>query len=447
MNNSIKSNFNNRELFKKKAISRAIGLCVLTGSMFPSLASANMQDRIEALEAQLNVLKAQVSEQKTLTESAIEKSNNTQSNNNSVSVKTASGTTFEYGGFIKLDSVWAEGDHGKISNNYLIVPSSIGTDETLGSTKSRLNATAKFSRFHFKTSTVTDAGKIGSYIELDFNGGDGSGVTNQGSSGLRHAFFTWDYNDNSSLLAGQTWSTLFNTAALPEAADFVGPTAGTVFIRQPQVRWTHKLSRGSVMLALEEPGSTTGGKATEIDGGGAMPDVIARYNGKAGNFSYSLAGVLREIVVSESDFTDNQSENGFGVSLSGVYRFDSGDNLKMMYNHGELGRYVALAAFNDGAYDSAAGDIDVRTTSGGFVSYQHHWSDQLRSSVTYAFTQNNDEEIAGAAKEISNAYINLMYSPTKKLTLGAEYMMGEREEVNGNSGEETRLQVTAKYGF
>ena len=101
------------------------------------------------------------------------------------------------------------------------------------------NLHAKTSRFYFTTDTDTDAGRVSSRIELDFmlsRNGD-ERISNSWNSRIRHAFIKWDYSDSGSLLAGQTWSTFFNVGALPDLLDFVGPV-GTIFDRQPMLRWT-----------------------------------------------------------------------------------------------------------------------------------------------------------------------------------------------------------------
>src|SRR5690606_40479697 len=50
---------------------------------------------------------------------------------------------------------------------------------------------------------------------------------------LRQAYVSWN-----NWLAGQTRSNFQDTAALPEAVDFVGVTDGTTFVRQAQLRYT-----------------------------------------------------------------------------------------------------------------------------------------------------------------------------------------------------------------
>jgi len=201
------------------------------------------------------------------------------------------------------------------------------------------------------------------------------------------------------------------------------------------------------MLALEEPATTIDGATT--NGGGAMPDMVARYNGKAGGLSYSAALMARDVTISDAGVTEQESEMGLGLSVSGKLAFDSGDSVKFMLSHGNLGRYQALGAFNEGWTDGA-GDLELRTVTGGFVAYQHLWSDNLRSTFSYAATEGDEDSTYSAATDtesVSNVLANIMYSPTKKLTFGAEYMTGERKQIDGEKGSEDRFMVTTKYAF
>ena len=42
---------------------------------------------------------------------------------------------------------------------------------------------------------------------------------------------------------------------------------------------------------------------------------------------------------------------------------------------------------------------------------------------------------------------NLIWSPIPRIDLGAEYLWGRRENVGGDRGDATQLQVTVKYRF
>jgi len=361
-------------------------------------------------------------------------------------------TNVSIGGFIKFDALFSQYSGatraGNVGDDFL-VPSTIATGD--GGDTWVYDSNAKFSRLNVKSVTDTDAGKVTGFIEMDFNGANDERLTNQASNGLRHAFLKWQKENGASVTAGQTWSTFFNVGALPEAVDFIGPTSGTIFVRQPQVRYTMPMGAGSVSVAAENPSvglhadNGTGTDSNNIDTSG-LPDLIARYDGKAGAISYSAAAMLRQI--GYNDGTNDESENGFAVSFSGKYAMSNGDDIKFMVSSGTLGRYIALNAFRDGGIE-ADGSVDLTTVTGGFVAYKHGWSDKSRTTVSYAFANasNSDSITSDVNKSINNAYVNYMYSPTKKLTFGVEYMMAERETESGATGDLKRVQFTSKWAL
>lgn len=365
-------------------------------------------------------------------------------------------TDFSVGGFIKADAMWSDFSDGDraaatVGDDFL-VPSVIPVGDGGNDASSQFDSHVKHSRFWLKTITSTDAGKVKSYIEMDFNnGGTDERLTNQAPNGLRHAFLAWDYSDQGNLLVGQTWSTFFNVSALPEAVDFVGPTSGTVFVRQAQARWTKKLSGGSsLMLAAENPSTSLydggSGLSNNKYDNNTVPDLIARYNGKAGSLSYSAAVIARQLAYRDGAY--DEAENGVGISVSGKWLFANGNDIKFMVNSGNLGRYVALNAFRDGVIESD-GSIHAVDVTGGYIAYKHKWSGKLRSTISYASTSadNATETVGDVTKTVSNASINLLYSPTPKLTFGGEYIVAERETESGVDGDMKRLQLMAKWAF
>jgi len=428
---------------KKTNFLVATGMAAL---LLPAWASAddNMAKRVELLEQQLRSLKAEMQKTVAVAEKASKASNS--------GFKGKANTTYSFGGFIKADAMWSEHSDqqraGNVGDDFL-VPSTIKAGG--GSKGDKVfDAHAKTSRVWLKTVTDTDVGPIKSYIEFDFNASSDERLTNQSSNGLRHAFVDWQYSDTASLLAGQTWSTFFNVGALPEAVDFIGPTSGSLFNRQTQLRWTKKVGDGSIMLSAENPSTGLNDGGSGISGSSfddsTMPDLVARYNGKAGNLSYSTAVIGRDIAYKSGAMDDDVY--GVAVSVSGKYLFDNGDDVKFMVNHGNLGRYIALQAFRDGAVE-ADGDIELLDVTGGFVAYRHLWTEKLRSTVSYAMASadNASSTAVTTTESISNASINLMYSPTKPLTFGIEYMMADRELENGVDGDLKRLQFMTKYVF
>ena len=368
---------------------------------------------------------------------------------------TQAETQYKFGGYIKFDAIFSQYSDtqraGNVGDDFL-VPSTIAVGDGSGEGDMVFDSNAKFSRINFKSTTDTDVGDVVSFIEMDFNAGNDERLTNQASNGLRHAFLAWNKADGSSVTAGQTWSTFFNVGALPEAVDFVGPTSGTIFVRQPQIRYTLPMAGGKVMVAAENPSSGFNddrGSATansnNIDDN-TMPDFIGRFDASAGSLSYSAALMLRQIAY--NDGTNDESEMGYALSLSGKYAMNNGDDVKFMLSSGALGRYIALNAFRDGGIE-ADGSIDLNNVTGGFVAYKHMWSPQMRSTVSYAFADadNSDAITSDVTKSINNMYVNLMYSPTKQLTFGGEYILAERETESGANGDLSRIQFTSKLSF
>ena len=348
---------------------------------------------------------------------------------------TKGNTQYSFGGYVKLDAMVSQYSGGERATSSVgddfLVPSVIPVGGENGD--AHFDMQAKHSRIWFKTSTQTDAGVISTHIEMDFgvNQIGDERISNSSVNRIRHAYVNWQYDDNSSLLAGQSWSTFFNVGTLPETLDFVGPV-GTAFERQAQLRWTHGVGNGnSVMLAIENPSSGLNGGASGATGGGdfdnnSLPDVVVRYNGKSGDLSYSVATVLREIAYKEN-FTNNlaqpiegdESEIGYGVSFSGKWQLGQ-DDLKFQLNAGNLGRYLGLQSFRDG-YIESNGDIDLLDTVGGFIAYRHFWAPKWRSSFVLSASEADQPSNApaGTPSAYRSAHANLLYSPVKALTLGA----------------------------
>jgi hypothetical protein len=281
---------------------------------------------------------------------------------------------------------------------------------------------------------------------MDFAvGGQGDErISNSWANRMRHAYVQWDYAENRSLLAGQTWSTFFNVATLPANLDFVGPV-GTIFNRQPMLR----LTAGRWMLAAENPRTRLQNEAQDEFSEG-IPDLVVRYNGQAGDLAWSAAGIGRQLTYDNRVADD--ATYGYGLSLAGKWQMGA-DDLRFMVNYGNaLGRYLGLNAFNDG-YVNNEGSIETFDQWGGFVAYRHsfdaRWSGGVTLSVAEASNPNR-ADYAGAdtmASSYQTGHFNLIYSPTARFSIGGELIYGKKELENGNDGSMTRLLMSVKYGI
>lgn len=351
----------------------------------------------------------------------------------------AANTEFSYGGYIKFDATYSEYKDGDMAAAGLgrdfYVPSTIPTGATNGTES--IDMHAKSSRFNLKAVTTLDNGeKLTSFIEMDFLGSVQGNelVSNSYSPRLRHAFFS--YNN---LTVGQTWSTFMNVGALPETVDFVGVSDGTVFVLQALVRYT----LGNLQLALENPETNLSGTAQDDN---SVPDLVARYNIKAGDHSVSVAALGRQLRTQTSAGV-TESATGFGVNVAGVLKLGRND-LKFSVAQGQLGRYVGLGAVADAVLDGN-GEIEATDVTAAFVAYRHFWTPQLRSTIAYSMLDADYDDSAAVTlnKKANSSRINLMYSPSKEVTYGVEYSMASLEKVGGDKGDMNRLHFTARYTF
>ena len=370
----------------------------------------------------------------------------------SITPNAAPGTTFLITGFVKADAIWTNTSDGEIADSStgrdFYVPSTIPIGNAAADEGTDLNAHVKQSRVNFGTDTILEGGdKLSTRFEIDFFGQVSNAdqrISNTYSPVVRHAYVQWR-----NWLVGQTWSNFMDVATLPEAVDFIGPTDGTSFVRQPQVRWT----KGGFSMSAENRETTilpydtagvAGGRIVSDDG--YAPDFTARYAWKASWGHIALAGLLRELT-HETATIDDSTWAG-ALSLSGKFNFGK-DDIRWMLLTGNLGRYVGLNFATD-AVLSASGSIDSVDGTAGFIAYRHMWTSKLRSTVSYAMQDYDNESILSnsAANKSSNSWtVNLFYSPIPKLDIGGEYRMATAERENGAEGDLDRFQLTTKYSF
>ncbi len=355
--------------------------------------------------------------------------------------------SYKFGGYIKLDGMFSDYSGGDLA------PASLGTQFyvpatiPVGGTPAEgpdLDMQARETRLNFKSDHVLGNGdKLGTFIEMDFflgSGGD-ERVSNSYNPRLRHAFLK--YNN---WLAGQTWSTFQDVGALAENLDFIGPSEGTTFVRQAQVRYTN----GPWEFAVENPETTItpfGGGGRIVSDDGSIPDLVARYTAKLDNGYIKAAGLLRQLDYRSA--TINDSETAFGLSLSGKHLFGD-DDIRWMATFGSgTGRYLGLNTAN-GAVLDAKGNLNAIDQWGGFVSYRHFWEPQWRSNFTVSYLSNDNDTAltaTGVTRDVYSLHANLLYEPVEKMTVGGEIMYAERTLESSVSGDMTRVLLSAKYAF
>ncbi len=360
------------------------------------------------------------------------------------------GTTFSYTGFIKMDAMVTDTSDGRIadgsSGRLFYVPSTIpvgGAGADGGDPYTDFHA--QFSRFGMSVDHVTAGGdKFKGYVEADFFGGGSNALagnetsTNTYAVTLRQAYVSWN-----NWLAGQTWSNFMDVAALPDAVDFVGPTDGTVFVRQAQLRYT----RGPWSVSLENPQTTVtafGGASRFNSGDNLMPDLTARWLTKGDWGHFTVAGMLRQFKWLE------ETESGAALSVSGKFNLGASDDIRWAVNGGSgIGRYLAFGVGSDTVAD-AGGNLHALDGYGGFVAWRHVFSPKVRTNLMYSASHfDNDTGLTGwgVTERTQSLHANLIYSPFPKLDVGAELIYGQRSLEDDREGDLKRLHTSVKYSF
>jgi hypothetical protein len=365
-----------------------------------------------------------------------------------ISPAANAGTKFSYGGFIKLDAMYTNTNGGEIADGspgrLFYLPSTIPVGAPGSDEGTDLDMHAQFSRFWFSADTEIDGHKLKGYIEADIFGNANGNETATNTYGLtiRHAYVSWD-----KWLAGQTWSNFQDVAALPDAVDFVGPTEGTIFVRQAQLRYTS----GPWSFSVENPETTvssylTGGRFNSDDN--YLPDLTARYLHKGSWGHFTVAGLARQLKYETA--ASDESESAFSLSVSGKWNIGANDDIRYMLSGGSgLGRYLGFGLGAD-AMQAADGSLEALDGYGGFVAWRHAFSPKLRGSLFYSMAQFDNDPLLtglGVTESAQSFHANLIYSPLPKIDIGAELIVGERELENGQSGDLDRLHLHVKYNF
>ncbi len=335
------------------------------------------------------------------------------------------GVSFRIGGFIQTSA--SQDISGAISPGLFIPRLITNTDGP-----SRFVFTARNSRISVDARSESDGGTpIRAFIEMGFIGAPGNeGTTNADGLALRHAFA-----QIGEFYFGQYWSQLTDLESFPETTD-AGAPAGKIFVRQPGIHyapWIRGEEGKGIRLAvglensisdltlLDRRGAPSPTLAT-ID---AAPDALVylRQEGRRGHLQ--LTGVLRYL---GADST--QAVPAGGLSLTGsldLPQFGVRDRLTFAASGGlGFGRYLVdlATAGYDAVRDPLTGELDLLRTAGTYLTYQHWWSETLRSTVAVGgvFVEASEALPAGAVHRAQSGVVNLFWSQSERATFGLEVL-------------------------
>nr|WP_227543074.1 DcaP family trimeric outer membrane transporter [Acinetobacter indicus] len=311
----------------------------------------------------------------------------------------------------------------------------------------RFRSTLAATRLGLDFKTQVGAEDVKGKLEVDFLGG------NLDSLRIRHAYLTY-----ADWLIGQTWSNFAVPDYMPETADALAYAGGAVK-RTPQVRYTAKFSpQTNLVVAAEDP------KDNSITQ--RLPALTARLNHQfADNMSVSARAMGHEKRINSDE------EMAWGVGLGAKYDVTPSTTLKADYYHVKgdssfvsfANKGVAVTNLDDKGVITATSAIAAQSEFDSItVGLTQKFNEKLRGTVGYgymSFDQDADylaatpaDKRTGVNKDLWQAWANVFYSPIKPVSLGLEYVYGEREAVvpaaNGSkTGEDNRINMVAIYNF
>lgn len=332
--------------------------------------------------------------------------------------------------------------------NAALRPSRIPTTEGLYGEDGETILSVRQTRFGVKSTYPTSFGDFETKLEIDFFGvGSDAGQTT-----VRPRHF---YGKLGPVLAGQTHSLFMDINVFPNTIDYWGPS-GMVFLRNPQVRWTPLEGDTTFAIALEDPGNDVSWGVNEpetnstLQSKNELPDLTARLS-YSGDWGYVQAGgILRQVgfeTVGNEGSNPSGDAVGWGLNLSTNINVLERDRIILSTVFGE-----AIANYmNDGGSDVVVvnGDAQTLPLLGVVAYYDHYWTPSLSSSLGYSFTEidNHEQQSGDSFKMGEYASANLLWTPWEKTLFGVEYLWGQREDKDGDSGEDHRIQFSFKYSF
>ena len=373
---------------------------------------------------------------------------------------TGSGATrIKVGGFIKTVATFSKWNDGDVAANTFgrdfYLPQAIPIGGVGESTDSDFSA--KQTRLWFNLETKVGDHILKGYVETDFQTAPGTQGSERTTNGydlaLRRAYVQFD-----KLTVGQDWSTFQYVAALPESTDFVGPTEGTVFVRQPLVRYSIPAGKGLTLhVSAENPESATatlGSPALIENDDDSIPDFAARlhYAGSFGELSF--AGLVRQLSVDNGAVSDEAM--GYGASVGGKIFLDKDKRIdvRFMATYGRgIGRYVGLNFAPDAVFVPGINKLRNVNVFSALGAVRLGWTPRVRSTVMAGYQDVSYADVMPLASLLSynkkawSLAGNLFWSPVAGLDLGVEYRHGERELVSGALGQLDRVEFAAKYSF
>ncbi|MDE6653193.1 MAG: hypothetical protein K2K37_02245 [Muribaculaceae bacterium] len=309
----------------------------------------------------------------------------------------------------------------------------------------RLDATPSGTALFFRIiGTNKTLGNFSAFIQGSFDGGTGREFK------IKKSYVT--IND---VTIGYTTSSFSDIAANPPVIDAQGPN-GQVNNTSVLVQWRHPIKRWTIAASVEFPQSyIMADNKTTAALKDYVPDVVAygQYGWAGGAGHVRLSGLMRWLPYRNLISGTNHSKPGYGVQLSGVIPVD--------YNWTVYAEAVGGNGCESYINDFMVTSLDLMPDPETPGKMYAPWCYGLTAGVRYYFLPNLFASVSGSkaylkpkAGESAEQYkyglygvANVIWNMSPRLQVGAEYLMGKRENYNGESGSAKRINLLFQFSF
>lgn len=350
-------------------------------------------------------------------------------------------TIMKVGGYVKVDFI---NDFKPMGTFDYFVTSAIPTSGPDTQHGSQFTAQAKQTRMNVELRRDTEAGPARLFVEADWFGN--ASVDFQPGSyqlQLRHA-----YGQLQNFAGGYSFSAFMDNDALPDTLDFEGPGAAP-YLLLAGARYIWKAGRNTnVSLSVEAPQTQV---TTPVGSGkSTYPDVTLRARYEADRGHVQLSGVGRRLGWNSGTGVSAYA-TGYGLNLAGSLKTVGEDYVVAGGVWGKgIARYVVdITGLGLDAIVDPNGNLQALEAYGGYAAYTHFWTPKLRSTGVVDYLGMNNKAYQPATSFTNSRYysLNLIWSPWGSLNVGAEVLYGRYRTFDGNSANDTRIQLSAQYDF
>jgi hypothetical protein len=356
------------------------------------------------------------------------------------------------GGFAQLDTI---SDFNVIGNPDQFVVSSIPVGGGTGNTGSEL--TARQSRLFIETDAPWTVAPLLAYVEVDF-----FDPQNEADLHIRHAFGAIGRDGGVRLLGGQTYTSFMDATVIPSQLDYAGPV-GLANVLQSQARLIVPVGRAQTpsgqaaalewVLAIEAPNpQITIPMGETATGYSRWPDLVTTLRWNHGYGHVLVSGLFRQLGILPATGS-RTAILGFGGNCTGrLTGFWGKDQFLWAVGGGRgvAAYFAGSKGLDQDAFLQPNGLLAAPTLIGAMASYQHYfWGDRLSVTAIYSLLRFFDLA-AGTDTTLKQAQYAggvLQYFPNKRFMAGVEYLFGQRENRNDQTGVDNRLQVSTQVRF